>query len=203
MHSESDKNELAQELKKNHSGRWTLVLLLVFFALPVVIVVAMHEMNVRPKGHSNGQMFSPSVPIELKSGLVSSTGKPINQAFWGTRWNLIYVTDECNQMCETRIHDARQIHLSLAKEIERAQRVLIAHQADFAGLQKKYPDLLIIQQADSVNHLATQFSSQSNAKQGLYLVDPLGNIVMFYQDAIPAKLVRADLLKLLKFSWAG
>jgi len=195
-------NEIEQQ-KNNHSGRWTLVLLLVFFALPVVIVVVMHEMNVRPKGNSNGQMFSPSVPIQLTTGLVTSENKPIDQAFWGTRWNLIYVAEECVQGCEQRVHDARQIHLSLAKEIERAQRVLITNQADFARLQKEYPDLIFINHAYSVGKLAAQFSNQSKAKQGLYLVDPLGNIVMFYKDAIPAKLVRADLLKLLKFSWAG
>lgn len=195
-------NEIEQK-KNNHSGRWTLVLLLVFFALPVVIVVAMHEMNVRPKGNSNGQIFSPSVPIQLSTGLVTSENKPIDKAFWGTRWNLIYVAEQCEQGCEERVHDARQIHLSLAKEIERAQRVLITNQADFARLHQLYPDLIMINQANSVKQLAAQFNSQSNAKQGLYLVDPLGNIVIFYQDTIPAKLVRADLLKLLKFSWAG
>jgi hypothetical protein len=203
MQTQKDSTVTEQKVQNNNGGRWMLILLVIFFALPVVIVVAMHKFNVRPTGSSHGQLFSPSVPVQLTDAMLTSTGKPLNKGFWDSRWNLVYVTDHCEQICEKRLYDARQIHLSLAKEIERAQRVLVANQADFDALIKKYPDLLIVNQADTVGKLAAQFGQHSQSQQGLYFVDPLGNIVMFYKDNVPAKLVRADLLKLLKFSWAG
>ena len=193
----------AEIKESNTSGKLTLILLMIFFALPVIIVVAMHLYQVHPKGSSNGQLFSPAIPITLNNGFVTSSGKQIDQAFWGSRWNLVYVAEQCGQACEARVHEVRQIHTSLAKEIERAQRVLIASQANVDALKKQYPDLLIINQAEAVASLSKQFSQHSKAQQGLYFVDPLGHLVMFYADDMPAKLIRADLLKLLKYSWAG
>jgi len=37
----------------------------------------------------------------------------------------------------------------------------------------------------------------------LYLVDPLGHLMMSYQAHLPLAAVRKDVTRLLRFSWAG
>lgn len=189
--------------QQSKTSKLTLLLLLVFFAFPIVIVVTMHQLNIHPKGSSHGQLFSPSIPINIPTDLTTKKGLVVDNKFWGSRWNMIYISAECNKTCETRVHEVRQIHMSLAKEIERVQRVLVTPKANFEVLQNNYPDLQVLKDSTAMTQFSEQLSQQSKANQGLYLVDPLGNLVMYYKDDIPAKLIRADLLKLLKFSWAG
>ena len=37
----------------------------------------------------------------------------------------------------------------------------------------------------------------------IYLVDPFGNLAMRFPPSLPAKDIRKDLVRLLKYSWAG
>lgn len=197
-----DENQISSK-QQSKTSKLTLLLLLAFFAFPIIIVVTMHQLNIHPKGSSHGQLFSPSIPINIPADLTTKKGLAVDSKFWGSRWNMIYISADCNKTCETRVQEVRQIHVSLAKEIERVQRVLVAQNANFEDLQNRYPDLQMLQQSEAMSQFSSQFFQHSKANQGLYLVDPLGNLVMYYNDDMPAKLIRADLLKLLKFSWAG
>ena len=117
------------------------------------------------------------------------------------------VADSCDQACETRLYDMRQIHASLEKNMNRVQRVLLTHQQDVSALQKRYPDLLILNQPNvDVDQLAAQFNRGNQDAYGLrnvYLVDPLGNWMMVYGVELPAKDLRKDVVQLLRYSWAG
>lgn len=185
----------AQQANKA-GGKWMLLLLFVFFACPLLIVVTMHALDVRPQGKSNGTLISPSVPIKLMAG--------IDADVWHERWSLVYVADACEQKCMDALHDMRQVHVSLAKEISRVQRVLVTKKLENETVAKLYPDLVVLSEPqEAVADLTIQFSHRSGLTEALYLVDPLGNFVMVYKKETPAQLVRADLMKLLKFSWAG
>ena len=200
-------------------GRWILLLLLVFFAVPLLLVVVMHQYDWHPQGSSHGELIAPARQVAMPAGLLSASGQPINPEMWRDKWSMVYIADECAAVCLQRIHSMRQLHVSFAKDIERMQRVLITNSRETAALQQQYPDLVIINQSDSaIADLVRQFSAASSELSSgntssdaqpllpgnqLYLVDPLGNLMMRFPASVPDADVRKDISKLLRFSWAG
>ena len=207
-------------------GRWILLLLLAFFAVPLLLVVVMHQYDWHPQGSSHGELIAPARQVTMPAGMLSASGQPINPEMWRDKWSMVYIADECAAVCLQRVHSMRQLHVSFAKDIERMQRVLITNSRETAALQQQYPDLVIISQPDSaIADLVRQFSAlglseQVPAKQltgntpqstgnvstpenSLYLVDPLGNLMMRFPASVPDADVRKDISKLLRYSWAG
>jgi len=205
-------------------GRWILVLLLVFFAVPLLLVVVMHQYDWHPQGSSHGELIAPARQVVMPAGLLNASGKAISPEIWRDKWSMVYIADECAAVCLQRVHSMRQLHVSFAKDIERMQRVLITHSRETAALQQQYPDLVIINQPDSaIADLVQQFSEQSSPELGLskqdpseqssgnaskdanrlYLVDPLGNLMIRFPASVPDADVRKDISKLLRYSWAG
>ena len=101
----------------------------------------------------------------------------------------------------------RQVHIALNKEQDRLQRVLIVSrdsgQADdpvWAELPQRFPDLVL------ATLPAGAAASDWNRVLGgtgreIYVVDPLGNVMMRYRDPIDMRGVLKDLERLLKYSW--
>jgi len=201
-------------------GRWILLLLLVFFAVPLLLVVILHKYEWHPQGSSHGELIAPARQLAMPAGLLSASGQPINPEMWRDKWSMVYIADECAAVCLQRVHSMRQLHVSFAKDIERMQRVLITNSRETAALQQQYPDLVIINQPDSaIADLVRQFSAPASSEHAsettsndakvstpanrLYLVDPLGNLMMSFPASVPDADVRKDISKLLRYSWAG
>ena len=183
--------------------------LVIFFTAPLALVMYMHSADWHPQGDSNGHLIKPVIAIKVPSG-IQGIPTALNEAgsgLWQDKWNMVMVTETCDASCEARLHDVRQIHASLEKDINRVQRILITHQQDASALKKQYPDLLILNQpSDDVDMLIAQFNQgKQNAATAhqLYLVDPLGNWMMAYAEDVSAIDIRKDIVKLLKYSWAG
>ncbi|MEK9940523.1 MAG: hypothetical protein VW548_06130, partial [Methylotenera sp.] len=75
------------------------------------------------------------------------------------------------------------------------------------GLKNLYPELMIINQPSTeISGFSDQFELNGEpavSSDRIYLVDPLGNLMMsFAADTDPA-LVRKDITRLMKYSWAG
>lgn len=197
-----DTNSSAQQKK----GRLIFLMMAIFFMVPVVVVVAMIKFDWKPSGSSYGELLRPARQIQLVNDANATDGEAL-KPFWQDKWNMVYVADACNEACMNKLQDMRQIHVSTYKHIMRVQRVLITQQQNVADIQAKYPKLMILNEpANQVGVLMAQFNINDElaAKSDrLYLVDPLGFIMMSYpSDREPAK-IRKELLKLLKFSWAG
>ena len=158
-------------------------------------------------GASLGELVTPPHLLNTPTELKTDDAKQITPQLWKEKWSIVYVAAECEKTCLDKLHDMRQLHVSLYKDIERAQRVLITTAADVSEIKHDYPDLIVINQpvADVVN-LSQQFQiNGDNVTSGnrLYLVDPLGHLMMSYQPSVPLADVRKDVTRLLRYSWAG
>lgn len=180
-------------------GRGMLLLLFIFFAAPLLLVLLMHQYDWHPQGSSRGEMLAPH-PLSLPPDLQNTSGAPVSKAIWDARWSMVLVSTDCAADCQQRLHQMRQLQVSLAKDVERVQRVLVASQAPVQVLLAQYPDLHIFHQpASAIAALQQQFVRGP----GLYLVDPLGNVMMFYAPELPAADIRKDMTRLLRYAWAG
>jgi len=180
-------------------GRWVLLGMVLFFAAPLVIVLTMHFFNVHPTGASHGVLVTEAKPLKLPTSAGVDQSK-----LWQDKWNLLYVAERCEAVCQQSIAEMRQIHASLEKDIPRVQRVLITAQPTDASIKQQFPDLVIISDATTNTEVWQQVTALTQSQEAsIYLVDPFGNLAMRFPPSLPAKDIRKDLVRLLKYSWAG
>jgi hypothetical protein len=187
-------------------GRTILISMLIFFIVPIVVVVMMFKFNWKPDGESAGMLIKPPQQISNSAGLLNGNNESAVGA-WKEKWSVVYIAEACEATCYAKLKDMRQLHVSLYKDIIRTQRVLITKSTDLTKIKADFPDILVLNQPSAeVDTLVGQFKfdefdpAQANR---LYFVDPLGFVMMSYQSTVPLANVRKDLKRLLKFSWAG
>lgn len=203
---ESNGSQPVIDKVQQRKGRMVFLLLAVFFTVPLVVVVTMIKLDWRPSGKSYGQLIQPPVSIVHETRWVDDQ-QHTNPQFWRDKWNIVVISRQCDAVCMQRLHDVRQIYVSLYKDMIRVQRVLITQQTDTRLIRARFPDMLIIN--GEAGQVATLGSALSSGGQNtldanrVYFIDPLGNVMMQYAPELDAKWIRKDLVKLLKSSWAG
>jgi hypothetical protein len=187
-------------------GRRQLLIVAAAFLLPVAIAFALYYGQVwRPAGSSNlGELISPARPLEV-AGLRNVDGTPADAAAFQGKWSLIYIGDgACDAACRTALVFARQSRLALNNEMTRVQRIFLAtgnccandyFRAEHAGL------IALDASAPEAQAFLAQFpKDRANA---LFIVDPLGNLMMRHDASHTTKDLLSDLKKLLKLSHIG
>ena len=89
------------------------------------------------------------------------------------------------------MHQLRQLHILLNKDADRVQRALVTEPGARPGLLEDYP---------GATHLT---GSLERLREGVYIVDPIGNLGLHYPLEDAGKPVLTDLKKLLKLSQIG
>jgi cytochrome oxidase Cu insertion factor (SCO1/SenC/PrrC family) len=190
------------------NGRKILLGLAVIFVLPFTIAATLHLLNIKPASHSYGDLITP--PKALKFATLHDTqGKDFTAQQWQKIWSVVMVDSTgCQAPCQAQLHLLKQVHTTLAKDAKRVQRVLLVagdlKAEAFAALQTQYPDLIILGGTDAQTaNFASQFSVNEQVAGNVYLVDPLGNLMMTYSKNQDPKGMQTDMKRLLKNSWAG
>jgi len=120
------------------------------------------------------------------------------------RWQLLVTAPaDCAEDCRQLVYLARQIHIGLGRDADRGGHALAAGEplaADYAGrLEREYPQLRRYRLQRAVYERAAPGLSGAQ----LWIVDPLGNLVLRYGAATDGKGVLEDLRLLLKLSKIG
>ena len=185
------------------SGRWKMILVLLVCASPVVASYFMYYV-VRPEGRRNfGELIDPQRPLPA---LATQTldGKSGELTALKNQWLLLSVAGgACDTRCEQNLYFQRQLRESLGREKERLDRVWLVND-DMAVRQALLPALasatvLRVQPADLARWLEPVPGKR--LQDHLYLVDPLGNLMMRFpadMDAEAAAKAKRDLDRLLR-----
>ena len=187
------------------SGRKILLILAVVFLLPFTMAALLHLLDLKPSGKSYGDLIQPPKSLQFPV-LKDVQGRSFKSQQWLKKWSVVMVDSTgCAAPCQAKVQLLKQVHTSLNKEIKRVQRVLLVPNGiqgeTMNELQKKYPDLIILAGADAE---IVKFAAEFNVTGAqVYLVDPLGNLMMSYSEKMDPKGLRSDLTRLLKNSWAG
>jgi hypothetical protein len=197
--------------RRSNAQFWILVGL--FFA-PLLLAFLLYYSGAdwRPSGRTNrGELIQPPRPLPGIE-LPTPDGAPLPADFWRGKWTLVYVGDgRCDQRCREALTLMRQTRLALNAEMTRVQRALLAtgHCCDRTYLDAEHPGLALarVDGAAGAQLLATFPDAQSATRGGrIYVVDPLGNLMMSHAPAAPgaaSKGLLEDLRKLLKLSHIG
>jgi cytochrome oxidase Cu insertion factor (SCO1/SenC/PrrC family) len=187
-------------------GRRQLLIVAAVFLLPVVVAFAMYYGNLwRPAGSSSmGELIDPARPLTI-AGLRHPDGTPADASAFQGKWTLLYIGDgACDADCRTALVFGRQSRLALNNEMTRVQRIVLAtgHCCDTGYFEAEHPGLLALD-ASSPEAQALLAQFPGDRAHSLYVVDPLGNLMMRHDASHTTKDLLSDLKKLLKLSHIG
>ncbi len=140
---------------------------------------------------------------------VSDWQVPLEPIGYGAPWRLLVTAPgTCDQACLTLVHEARQIHIATGREANRVEHVLALGQSATAELaerlQREYPRLqqLPLSPSSYRNSLNPHPAAWQQGAQ-LWVIDPLGRVVLHREADSPGKHLLDDLRRLLKLSKIG
>jgi hypothetical protein len=210
-------NSDARELRARNLR--TLAVLAALFFLPLLISAWLYYgMSWTPGGHVNhGELIRPARPlprVELPSVALGgdTAGETARELAAGVptllrnNWKLVYVGDgSCDASCRDTLYVMRQTRLALGTDMTRLARVFLATGNCCAKdyLAREHAGITVLDASDVVAApLLSQFPAQDRAHT-LFVVDPLGNLMMRYDVRRDPRGLLVDLRRLLELSQIG
>lgn len=195
---------------KNFHIIWLLfaITLLGPFAFAWVLVQKGNAYQMRTNNH--GELITPALNIATLS-LHDDQKEKLESKLAG-KWWLMYVgPQKCHQDCQEILYNMRQIRTALGKESHRLERLFIASSDCEMNvcekfLNEQYPQVLKakMKPQDFERVLGSISNTVDREMIGeIYIVDPKGNIMMYYSGEAKPREILADLKKLLKVSKIG
>jgi hypothetical protein len=194
-------------------SRGQLWLVVSMFFVPLGVAFLMYYGNVgwRPEGSTNkGALIDPARPLP-EVALLTPSGSPTAADFLRGKWSIVFVGDgTCDEGCRKALTDIRQVRLALNQNSTRVQRVFLYSGpcCDEAYFSTEQAGLITASVDDAAGKSVLEVFPADNgaaalAAGRLYLVDPLGNLMMSYERGAPVKGLLDDLKKLLNLSHIG
>ena len=187
---------------QQRKGRVQFLLIAAIFLGPLAIAAWMYfsQSSLIPEGRTNhGTLLQPIV--RLADALPDSGLLDVGEG----RWRLLYANrGECGEPCQYSLYTLRQSRLMLGKEMDRLVRVFLHGDTplDTVLLAEQHEGLATLQD-DRLGELLDGKRPEGLAPGGYFLVDPLGNLVMYFSpDTDPGAMVE-DIKRLLKQSRIG
>lgn len=190
--------------------RWILPFLALLFLGPLLAAWIFYFAGGgwRPGGQVNhGRLLSPVVAISThnEAGDTQATAPWFRDA-----WSLVTVGQGlCEQQCIDVLDKTRRVRLALRQKAPRVRRALLYKPAQrqekiTAG---QFTGVALISVADNPGRsLLDEFSEAGGAQApawSVFIVDPLGNVVMVFEPQFEMRGMLADLKRLLRLSRIG
>jgi cytochrome oxidase Cu insertion factor (SCO1/SenC/PrrC family) len=193
--------------KRNPYTVWFVV---IAFIAPVVLAYIMFFFVDVKSFVNHGEILNPIVHI-ASFKLKDENNDLVPEGDLTYKWRLIsFLGKDCDEQCETRLYDTRQIHTLLAKDQHRLMRMFV--HLEPAGdpliklIEQTHPNVIHVNgDADTIID-----ALGANVREGAgimnnetYIMDPMGNVMMRFTQDQPSKNFLYDLKKLLKASQIG
>lgn len=187
-------------------GRWKLFLIIGVCAAPMMASYFTYYV-IKPAGRANyGALLDPRQYPIPRFGSAALDGKPAALEDYKGKWLMLQVAGgDCNEVCRTHLFAMRQLRLMQGKEMERIERVWLITDA-------RSPDTMLMREYDGTGMLRVDASllkawlptdRGTMMEDHIYLIDPLGNLMMrFPRNADPNRM-KKDISRLLRASAIG
>lgn len=181
-----------------------LLLVMAIFALPVLAsYLAYFVWQPQGAARNYGTLIK---PVTLPENLVvtASDGSALPLKGLRGHWLLVQVDSAaCANECEQKLYAMRQVRLMQGREQDRVQRlwVLADGQVPHAALAQKYLGTQLL--TDASRALTAKLAPEGQATQYIFMIDPLGNVMMRWPANPDIKRMHKDIERLLKASQIG
>jgi len=187
---------------------YTLWFVVASFLAPVVLAYALFFFGDVSSFSNKGELLDPVIDIDSLQ-LTDAEGQRMQRTdITSHKWQMIYFAGSaCDEACNKTLYDMRQINKAVGKNAFRL-RVLLVHMApadasflklinsEYPAARHAYSDRPTI--ASALNAVRPRLDANE-----IYLMDPLGNIMMRFTRNQPPQDIIHDLNKLFKVSQIG
>jgi len=188
--------------QKSGKGRVQLLLIAAVFLGPLALATWLYfaGQDVTPAGRTNnGALLQPIT--NLKDAVPESPLHAHNDGYWV----LLYANEAaCDNACGQSLYTLRQSRLMLGKEMDRLVRVFLRGDTapDTVLLAEEQKGLVTLQDSN-LRSLLDNKKPTDLETGGYYLVDPLGNLVLYFRPDIDPSAMVEDIKHLLELSRIG
>lgn len=193
-------------------GRLKLLAIVALFLGPLVAAALWYGFfpQYAPDSRGNhGHLLDPAQPLPAVD-LPGYRRPAIDGDYFHGKWTLLYVGDgDCAEVCQRRLYYTRQIRTATGRHRHRVQRLyLIADRTATPSplLHEEHPQLAIGFLPDDAQALRRALTVNGKGPVGadrVFIIDPLGNVVMYYEPTDAAEGMLDDLKHLLRLSRVG
>ena len=196
------------------SGKKSLLWLLTVFVAPILIGTLLFfnldRLGFEKSTVNYGTLIKPPFPAKVGDLLVANK-VAIREETIAKKWTMLYVeAGECDEACQKRLKLIKRIRLLMNEQLRRVRTTFVSTEAVGKTIDRKlHHDMVLAHlntESASLNADSSTFLKQLPHldKKPVYLLDPLGNLMMYYPQENPdIKKMIKDLLKLLKYSRLG
>lgn len=197
---------MEKSVNKSSSGRWKLFLIVAVCAAPIVFSYLAYYV-IKPEGRTNyGAILDPRQYPMPKLGSTLLGGAATELDAYKGKWIMLQVdSGACLEACQKKLYDMRQLRLIQGKEMDRIERVwmITDKQPIDTMLIREYDGTRMLQAKPELLKAWLPTEPGTSISDHIYMIDPLGNLMMrFPKDADPNK-IKKDIIKLLKASSIG
>ncbi|WP_255756467.1 cytochrome C oxidase subunit I [Massilia sp. erpn] len=192
--------------QRKRTGRWKLLAVLAVCATPLLASYFTYYV-LKPTSRNNyGALIDPrQYPIPAMAS-TELDGKAATLDELKGKWIMLKVGgSDCQQACQDQLFAMRQLRTMQGKEMERIERVwLITDQEPLETMLLRVNDgtRMLRAPADAIAKWLP-VEQGGKADEHIYMIDPLGNLMMrFPKNPDPSKM-KKDIGKLLKASAIG
>ncbi len=192
--------------KPKAQGRWKLFAIILVCASPLIASYLTYYV-IKPEGRTNyGALLDPRQHPIPQLGAATLDGKPSGLDAYQGKWIMLQAdSGDCAEACRNKLLQQRQLRLMQGKEMDRVERVWLV-------TDDKPIDTVLLREYDGTRVLRADPAKLKQwlpVEQGatvtdhVYMIDPLGNLMMrFPKNADPNKM-KKDVSKLLRASSIG
>ena len=194
------------EPQQRKRGRWMLWLVLLVCASPMIASYFTYYVIKPEKRNNYGTLIDQRAHPIPAMATTTLDGKPVALEQFKGKWVMLMVAPgSCAEACQKQLFAMRQLRLMQGKEQDRIERVWLIN-------DREPLDTIVIREFDGTHMLRADAQAVANwlpADPGtsvtdhIYMIDPLGHLMMrFPKDPEPRKVYK-DINKLLKASSVG
>lgn len=190
--------------KQKPRGQLKLLAIFAIVLGPILLAGLMAKFDVGiPESQTNrSDLIQPAIAVDDWQLDIDPVG-------YGAPWRLVVTADgECDQTCLELLHEARQINVALGREAGRVEHVVAlgepASDELRERLERDYPRMQQTRlDPDAYSRSLTAHPQEWRQGAQLWLIDPLGRVVLHQDPDEPGKQLLDDLKHLLKVSKVG
>jgi cytochrome oxidase Cu insertion factor (SCO1/SenC/PrrC family) len=171
-----------------------LLLLAAVCGLPIVLSYLAYYVWKPTDTMNYGELISPS-PVS-DAGFVNLDGTPFSIASLRGKWVLLHANQAaCDSACRTLLYYMRQARTAQGQERDRIERlwVITDQGTPDEGWLKDYPDMKVVRGQPLL-------PAAGSMTDHIYLLDPMGALILRYPASPEPKRIIKDLARLMKFS---
>jgi hypothetical protein len=193
-------------VQTKRSRRMLLLMLCLFMAPLAAAFWLYYGTGWRPASSTNhGELIQPARALP-EVALRHTDGAAAGSALLHGKWSLVVVGDgTCGEVCQFTLNYARQTVLGMGRQQIRVQGVWLvtANCCEQANVQREQHELLLLNASDASAASLLRLFPEADRERMIFIVDPLGNLMMRYDTRLEPRGLRLDLKQLLDLSQIG